>query len=99
MGIIMLSYFTCGTMDVCVGAIRGLGYSIMPMIVSLLGACAFRVVWIFTIFAANRTLDCLYISYPVSWIITTLAHLICFIIVFNKTKKRLLELPQTAKAH
>lgn len=50
MQIIMLTYFTCGLMDTCVGAIRGLGYSIMPMIVSLLGACGLRVVWIFTIF-------------------------------------------------
>lgn len=88
MGIIMLTYFTCGTMDVCVGAIRGLGYSIMPMIVSLLGACGFRILWIFTIFKQYRTLECLYISYPVSWILTTLAHIICFIIAFRAVKKR-----------
>lgn len=89
MSIIMFTYFTCGTMDTCVGAIRGLGYSIMPMIVSLLGACAFRVVWIFTIFRAFRSLENLYISYPISWIITTTVHVICFIVVFNKMKKRI----------
>ena len=89
MSIIMFTYFTCGTMDTCVGAIRGLGYSIMPMIVSLLGACAFRVVWIFTIFRAFRSLENLYVSYPISWIITTMVHLICFIVVFNKMKKRI----------
>jgi len=89
MSIIMFTYFTCGTMDTCVGAIRGLGYSIMPMIVSLLGACAFRVVWIFTIFRAFRSLENLYISYPISWVITTTVHLICFIVVFNKMKKRI----------
>jgi len=88
MQIIMLTYFTCGTMDVCVGVIRGLGYSIMPMIVSLLGACGLRVLWIFTLFAQNRTLPCLYSSYPVSWVITTLAHSICLIIVFNKVQNR-----------
>ena len=87
MGIIMLTYFTCGTMDVCVGAIRGLGYAIMPMIVSLLGACGMRILWIYTVFRYEHTLQCLYISYPVSWILTTLVHLICFIIVFNKLKK------------
>lgn len=89
MSIIMFTYFTCGTMDTCVGAIRGLGYSIMPMIVSLLGACAFRVVWIFTIFRAFRSLENLYVSYPISWVITTTVHLICFIVVFNKMKKRI----------
>ena len=88
LSIIMFTYFTCGAMDTCVGAIRGLGYSIMPMIVSLLGACAFRVVWIFTIFRAFRSLETLYISYPISWTITTTVHLICFIVVFNRMKKR-----------
>lgn len=88
LSIIMFTYFTCGAMDTCVGAIRGLGYSIMPMIVSLLGACAFRVVWIFTIFRAFRSLETLYISYPISWVITTTVHVICFIAVFNRMKKR-----------
>ena len=62
------TYFLCGLMDVMVGTIRGMGYSIMPMLVSLTGACAFRVIWIFTIFQMDRTLDCLYISYPISWV-------------------------------
>ncbi|MBR5760430.1 MAG: MATE family efflux transporter [Lachnospiraceae bacterium] len=88
MAVIMFTYFTCGMMDTCVGAIRGLGYSVMPMIVSLLGACAFRVVWIFTIFRAFRSLENLYISYPISWTITTTVHLICFIIVYNKLKNK-----------
>ena len=88
MAIIMFTYFTCGTMDACVGAIRGLGYSVMPMIVSLMGACAFRILWIFTIFRAFRSLENLYISYPISWTITTTVHIICFIIVFNKLKKK-----------
>ena len=87
LSIIMFTYFTCGAMDTCVGAIRGLGYSIMPMIVSLLGACAFRVVWIFTIFRAFRSLETLYISYPISWVITTTVHVICFIVVFSRLKK------------
>lgn len=86
--VIMLTYFTCGLMDVCVGAIRGLGYSILPMIVSLLGACGLRILWIFTIFRQIHTLEILYISYPVSWIITTMAHLICFYIAFKKTKEK-----------
>lgn len=88
MAIIMLTYFTCGTMDVCVGAIRGLGYSVMPMIVSLLGACGMRILWIFTIFKSFHSLQSLYISYPISWTLTTIAHLVCLAIVFDKTKKR-----------
>ncbi len=87
MGIIMLTYFTCGTMDTCVGAMRGLGYSILPMIVSLLGACGFRVLWIFTVFKSIHTLQCLYISYPISWTLTTVTHLICFFFAFRKAKK------------
>lgn len=82
-------YCMCGIMDVLVGSIRGLGYAIMPMIVSLLGACAFRVVWIYTIFSWNRTLETLYISYPVSWTLTALVHLICFIIVKKKLVNKL----------
>lgn len=98
MGIIMLTYFTCGTMDVCVGAIRGLGYSIMPMIVSLMGACGFRILWIFTVFQKYHTLKCLYISYPVSWILTTLVHVVCFIVAFKKMKARTLS-PALEAAH
>lgn len=82
-------YCMCGIMDVLVGSIRGLGYAIMPMIVSLLGACAFRVVWIYTIFSWNRTLETLYISYPVSWTLTALVHLICYIIVKKKLVNKL----------
>lgn len=88
MAIIMFTYFTCGTMDVCVGAIRGLGYSVMPMIVSLLGACGFRILWIFTVFKSFHSLESLYISYPISWVLTTVTHLVCLFIVFGKTKKR-----------
>lgn len=87
--IIMLSYFTCGIMEVAVGAIRGLGYSIMPMIVSLLGACGLRIVWIFTVFRMYRSLECLYLSYPISWVVTFSVHLVCFIIVFNRQKKKM----------
>lgn len=94
MGIIMFLYFTCGTMDVMVGSIRGLGYSVMPMIVSLLGACGLRIVWIYSIFKLSPTLECLYWSYPVSWIVTTLAHMVCFIIVYKKATRS--SLPRTA---
>ena len=63
--IICGTYFLCGIMDCMVGSLRGLGYSVIPMFVSLTGACGFRVLWVFTVFAAYRSLDVLYLSYPV----------------------------------
>ena len=87
MSLICVSYFLCGMMDVFVGSLRGMGYSVMPMLVSLTGACLFRIVWIFTIFATNRSLFVLYFSYPVSWALTATAHLICYMIVRKKVFK------------
>jgi putative MATE family efflux protein len=81
---IMVTYFLCGLMDTMVGGIRGIGYSVLPMVVSLTGACAFRVIWIFTVFALHRSLEILYISYPVSWAITATAHIICYILIRRK---------------
>ena len=88
--IICTIYCLCGMMDVMVGALRGLGYSIAPMIVSLLGACAFRLVWIATIFQIEKfhTIETVYISYPISWTLTFLAHVVTFIIVRRGLKKR-----------
>lgn len=88
MSYICVTYFLCGMMDVMVGALRGIGYSIMPMLVSLTGACLFRVVWIYTIFRQVRTLECLYLSYPISWTLTFLVHLICFLIVYGRVLKK-----------
>ena len=86
--VVCLTYFTCGLMDVACGSIRGLGYSIAPTIVSLTGACGLRILWIYTIFRLDHTLFNLYLSYPVSWIVTFTAHIICFIIFFRKWKDR-----------
>ena len=90
LGIICATYFLCGMMDVMVGALRGLGYSIAPMIVSLLGACAFRLLWIATVFQIERfhTIETVYTSYPISWTLTFLAHVITFVIVRKRLKKR-----------
>lgn len=84
MSIICVFYFLCGMMDVMVGVLRGIGYSVMPMLVSLTGACLFRVVWIYTIFQQYKTLECLYWSYPISWALTFAAHVLCFVIVYQK---------------
>ena len=93
LSVIVTTYALCGLMDVMVGQLRGIGYSIMPMIVSLTGACLLRVVWIFTVFAANPTLEILYISYPISWAATFLTHMACYLI-FGKRRLRKLELSQ-----
>lgn len=82
-----LPYFLCGLMEVVGGMLRGCGYSVTPMIVSMLGACAFRVIWIYTLFAAFPTLTMLYISYPISWLLTTAAHMVCFWFVWKKMPK------------
>jgi Na+-driven multidrug efflux pump len=89
MSIVSTFYFLCGIMEVLSGAIRGLGSSLPPTIVSLIGACAFRVVWILTVFQIPKyhTIECIYISYPISWLLTILAHAVCFVIIYNKKKK------------
>lgn len=86
MGYVSLPYFLCGMMDVMVGALRGLGYAILPMIVSLVGACGLRLLWIFTFFRTPMFHEprYLYITYPVSWTVTFLTHVICYIIVKKK---------------
>lgn len=84
LSVICTTYCLCGIMDVLVGALRGLGYAVMPMIVSLVGACGFRILWIFTVFQWHRSLLSLYISYPVSWALTGGVHMICFLWVRKK---------------
>lgn len=84
--VICRTYAFCGMMDVMVGALRGLGYSVMPMIVSLIGACGLRLIWIFTFFRMEpfHTVTSLYMTYPVSWFITFMTHVVCFMIVRRK---------------
>lgn len=87
------TYFLCGMMDVMVGSLRGIGYSILPMIVSLLGACGLRLLWIATVFQIDRfhTIQTVYFSYPMSWLLTFVAHVICFCIVFKKEMNKSLD--------
>ena len=84
MSYIARTYALCGIMHTMVGSLRGLGYSVVPMIVSLIGACGFRIVWIFTIFQMDRTPENLYISYPISWVITGAVHILYFLYVRKK---------------
>lgn len=90
LSIICVTYALCGMMDSMVGAIRGMGYSVMPMIVSLLGACVFRMVWIFFLFQMEQyhTIDTVYYAYPISWTVTLAAHVVCFLVIRHKMKKK-----------
>jgi len=83
---IWVLYALCGMMEVMVGALRGIGYSVMPMIVSLIGACALRLVWLATVFQieAFHCIETIYVSYPISWFLTLIAHIICFLIVWRR---------------
>lgn len=74
-----LLYWLCGLMDVMPGCIRGMGFSILPMIVSLLGSCVLRLVWVGTVFQIYHTVENLYLSYPVSWAITLSVHIVCYV--------------------
>ena len=84
-----IPYFICGLMDVSTGALRGMGASVVPMIISVLGVCGIRIGWIYTIFQVQQfhTPQCLYTTYPVSWAATILAQLMGFWIVYRKHTK------------
>lgn len=90
-----LPYFLCGIMDVMVGILRGIGYSTMPMIVSIIGVCGTRILWVYAIFynitdfATVTDLNFLYISYPISWLATFIVHYICYIICSKKVFRKL----------
>ena len=89
MSYINLFYTLLGCMDSTTGALRGLGYSLVPMFVTLLGACGLRIAWVYTIFQIPKchSIGCLYQSFPVSWIITFSVQLIIFLAVLKKKEK------------
>ena len=80
-------YFLCGIMDLFPGALRGMGHSAVPMILSVIGTVGTRIVWIFGIFPNHRSLSVLFISYPASWILTIVMQVICFYFVRRKVHK------------
>ncbi len=90
LGVVAKTYAVCGMMDVMVGAMRGIGYSIVPMIVSLIGVCGFRLAWIAVLFTneAYHTVNTVYVSYPISWAVTFLANAVFFIVFFKRISKK-----------
>lgn len=84
LSITTIPYFLCGIMDLFPGALRGMGYSTIPMILSIIGTVGTRIVWIFGIFPNHRSLTTLFISYPASWSLTIVMQLVCFYFVRKK---------------
>lgn len=85
---VVLPYFTIAMMDVMSGILRGMGASISPMLICVLGVCGVRIGWVYTVFAHHHTLPTLYIVYPISWIITAIAEFIAFVILLSGMKKK-----------
>ena len=82
-----VTYFMCGLMDLFPGALRGMGFSAFPMLLSVIGTVGTRIVWIFWVFPKHRSLDVLFISYPASWFLTIVLQVICYCFVRRKLKK------------
>ena len=84
------TYFLCGVMDLFPGALRGMGYSTVPMILSIIGTVGIRIIWIYGLFPTHRSLTFLFISYPASWIATIIMQVICFWFVRKKIHRTIL---------
>lgn len=89
LSVICCTYATCGIMDVMVGGLRGIGASVLPTVVSVVGVCGLRLLWIATVFQIDRfhNITTVYLSYPISWIVTFFVHTLCFVIVKKKIDK------------
>jgi len=88
LGYLCVPYCLCGIMDVMVGVLRGVGYSVVPMVVSLLGACALRLALIATVFQVHRAPEVLYATYPISWVVTGSVHILFFLCVRKRAYRR-----------
>ena len=88
MNIMCLLYFLCGMMDATANITRGMGKSLVPMIITLVFVCVFRVIWIYTIFETFKTATSVYLSYPITWILAIIGQLIYFAIVYRSLIKQ-----------
>lgn len=90
LAITTVPYFLCGIMDLFPGALRGMGHSAVPMILSVIGTVGTRILWIFGFFPHHKSLYFLFISYPASWIITIVMQVICFYFVRKTVRRELM---------
>ena len=83
------TYALCGVMETLAGSLRGLGYSVTPMVINLIGTCGSRILWVFVFFRlpAFNSITGLFLIYPISWILTSLAHLTVLIFAWQKMHK------------
>lgn len=88
MSIILPTYFLCGVMDLMSNSMRGMGYSLLPMIITLIGTCVFRILWVYLVFPLNPVYKNVILSYPISWLITATISVLVFILLFRRKKKR-----------
>lgn len=79
-----LTYFLCGYMDCIPGALRGMGHSAVPMILSIIGTVGVRIIWIYGFFPNHRDIKFLFISYPMSWIVTIIMQSVCYLIIIKR---------------
>ena len=84
---VLIPYFLCGLMEVSSGVLRGMGRALTSMIISLVGACLLRVVWLMTVFPANPTLEIILVSYPVTWMITVAAAFVTIQVLLGRILK------------
>jgi len=95
----LVTYGICGTMDLLPGCMRGMNYSLVPMLIHIFGVVIFRFIWVLCIFPNNHTLQNLFISYPISWILTTILQSIAFTFIYNKVKNEILHPELISKHH
>lgn len=89
LSITTVPYFLCGIMDLIPGALRGMGHSAVPMILSVIGTVGTRILWIYGFFPQHRSLQFLFISYPGSWIVTIIMQAVCFYFVRRSCVRQL----------
>ncbi len=83
----ILPFVLCGMMDVLSGCVRGMGFSVMPMVATLMGSCLMRVIWVLFIFPTNPTVSTLFLSYPITWILTGTTHFMCLLVVRKRIRR------------
>lgn len=94
---ICVPYFTCGIMDSLTGVLRGLGKSVTSTVISLIGVCFFRVVWLFTAFRWIFRLETIFISYPISWVTTSIVTYVIILVVVNKAMREKIRFQENAE--
>lgn len=85
---ILVLYFLCGLMETLTGVIRGIGRSLVPMLISVIGVCGVRIVWVLTVFPQHKTLEMLFVSYPISWAVTMIILFVAYMILRKKLFKK-----------